>query len=423
MGFSVFTVQIQSASTATEPCCSAGPCNSEYTVYDLTIQSQGTTWPVQKRYTDFVQLESKLRDKFWYIDDLPTLPPKFVLFSKSASAIDKRRKGLEEWLRKILEIGCFSQSGEMSDFLHALENAPVAPLNTDKQAQAKKQAVAAPSKPAPAPVDDAAAKVAAWKSGGAAKLMQKVKNENEEKWAGQAVAPAPAPASAEADKRKWWTSGAANTLKSAVQENNAKWSNSAGETAAAASPPTPPSRGSVSSRPLLQNLFDCMDGRTGRVEHEELTIFIRVVGGRTPPSLSTKMESGSITLTQKEFIDAFEEHLGQVDLRKTYDLISDIFKLSSSSRAQLTEIFQIVDKSHNGYVETDELLDLGTSFSSTFTPEKCNKLLSRMDYNHDGKIALDEFLAFFGNFCQGMPDRQRERGLNGLKNRAISLNL
>merc|ERR1711998_642745 len=134
-GFSEFKVQIRDTEAKNGACCSAtGPCPSQYTEYIITVKSGSDEWTIQHRYSEFVTLDAKLRDKFWYIDDLPVLPPKIVLFPKSESSIAKRKLGLEEWLSTILKIGCFSQSGEMSDFLKVDENrAMPKKLGSDKK--------------------------------------------------------------------------------------------------------------------------------------------------------------------------------------------------------------------------------------------------------------------------------------------------
>lgn len=252
-------------------------------------------------------------------------------------------------------------------------------------------------------------------------MMDKVQKENEAKWS----KPANAATETANAKASWWNSGAAAMMDKVVKENqehHAKQATADPQPAGAQASRSPTSasrRVGASPRPVLQLIFDCMDAQCeGKIEKAELEIFMRVVGAQVPRAVASQLEAGTISLSQKEFIDMFEDQLRDTDLDKHHHHINDIFKLPRDGIVKLTEIFQIIDKDNSGFVDTDELMELGSSFSSTFTPERCNKLLSRMDYNHDGKIALDEFLAFFGNFCSGMPDRQRERGLNGLKIRA-----
>ncbi len=51
---------------------------------------------------------------------------------------------------------------------------------------------------------------------------------------------------------------------------------------------------------------------------------------------------------------------------------------------------------------------LGKLFNPNFTLEKSKKLIAKFDLNNDGKIDLQEFLCFFGNYLPTLaPEKAR----------------
>ena len=67
----------------------------------------------------------------------------------------------------------------------------------------------------------------------------------------------------------------------------------------------------------------------------------------------------------------------------------------------------LVDTDSSGFIDADELLELGKAVNPKFTPEKCRALLDRMDSNHDGTVTTRA-----GDACSGTHWRtfvQRDR--------------
>mmetsp|Transcript_43049 Transcript_43049/g.88075 ORF Transcript_43049/g.88075 Transcript_43049/m.88075 type:complete len:145 (+) Transcript_43049:372-806(+) len=119
MGYSAFIVSITGAETRSgDGQCGIG---SKYVVYILKVVNGDRQWMCEKRYTDFVAIDNVLRSKFWSMK-LPRLPSKKLFFNFDNEFVDKRRSELEDYLKGLLQVACFSQSDEMWTFLTHKDN-------------------------------------------------------------------------------------------------------------------------------------------------------------------------------------------------------------------------------------------------------------------------------------------------------------
>jgi Ca2+-binding EF-hand superfamily protein len=242
-----------------------------------------------------------------------------------------------------------------------------------------------------------------WLQGGAAKVVsqgieaQKTKPDEPKQ-------PAPAPEAAAVNS--WWAN-AHNVVAAAKQEVQAK---------AVAVPESTVSAPSL--RPVLRDLFNTMDSEClGVLSYDEILLFCRVFG-LPADTLAGRSADDKSPLKQAEFIDCFEKKLAKkpdAEFASAAKMISSIFKSSSSWRMDLSIIFGYVDADHNGFLTAEELFQIGQKFNPHFTIEKTQSMLARMDVNSDGKVSLDEFMAFMGDFLFSLPKKKAEKALAALK--------
>lgn len=76
------------------------------------------SWVAEKRYSDFLSFDEKLRKKFWYME-VPKLPEKQIWnFSKQTDDfLQDRQKQLQTYMSTVLKTSCFSQADETWQFL------------------------------------------------------------------------------------------------------------------------------------------------------------------------------------------------------------------------------------------------------------------------------------------------------------------
>ena len=70
---------------------------SKFTQYKIKIFTNDKTWEVNRRYSNFYQLNTKLSKKF---NNLPKLPPKKIF--KTESVLKERQEKLEKYLNILL---------------------------------------------------------------------------------------------------------------------------------------------------------------------------------------------------------------------------------------------------------------------------------------------------------------------------------
>ena len=88
-------------------------------VYVVKVQcNTAHSWVSEKRYSDFLSFDEKLRKKFWYME-VPKLPEKEVWnFSKNTDEfLLARQKQLQTYMSTVLKTSCFSQADETWQFL------------------------------------------------------------------------------------------------------------------------------------------------------------------------------------------------------------------------------------------------------------------------------------------------------------------
>lgn len=86
------------------------------TYYKIQVTIGDIQWKVKHRYSEFFELHNQLIQEHGISKDL--LPSKKVIRNKSPTFIESRRKGLEEYLLKILVFLKKTMPKVLVDFLH-----------------------------------------------------------------------------------------------------------------------------------------------------------------------------------------------------------------------------------------------------------------------------------------------------------------
>mmetsp|Transcript_41778 Transcript_41778/g.83740 ORF Transcript_41778/g.83740 Transcript_41778/m.83740 type:complete len:143 (-) Transcript_41778:276-704(-) len=138
MGFSAFIVSITGTDVRSgDRQCGVG---SKHVVYVMKVINGDRSWLCEKRYSDFIAIDNVLRSKFWYMQ-VPKLPGKKYFFNFDEEFVDKRRGELEEYLRALLQVACFSQSDEMWTFLTHKDSIVGVPPEMEEENQRHAQAL------------------------------------------------------------------------------------------------------------------------------------------------------------------------------------------------------------------------------------------------------------------------------------------
>lgn len=90
----------------------------DFTVYNFAISCQDRKWFIQKRFSQFDQLDTCLNVKYPdHMVNIQRLPPKQMFGSLSASLIALRQKSLDAYLQSILVRPDLTMTEEVRDFV------------------------------------------------------------------------------------------------------------------------------------------------------------------------------------------------------------------------------------------------------------------------------------------------------------------
>ena len=79
----------------------------------------------------------------------------------------------------------------------------------------------------------------------------------------------------------------------------------------------------------------------------------------------------------------------------------------------MREIFRMTDADNSGFIDAEELLELGQAVNTKFKVAKCTELIQRMDTSEDGKVSVEEFLELVSKF-----DGRTENGIRAMRTAA-----
>jgi hypothetical protein len=107
---------------------------SEFTSYSFSVFSASQNWTIQKRYSDFRELDTDLARKYpKRMQKVLRLPPKKILGKNHPSLVDFRQQALEAYLRSIVKDKGLLSTDEIREFLEIPLEAALSDLDSDHQ--------------------------------------------------------------------------------------------------------------------------------------------------------------------------------------------------------------------------------------------------------------------------------------------------
>jgi len=103
------------------------------------------------------------------------------------------------------------------------------------------------------------------------------------------------------------------------------------------------------------------------------------------------------------------------------DLFTSVMKLKRKRRLDLTRVFQCIDIDGSNSMDTEELFQMGRTFNPNWTRKQCGELMLKIDRDGDGGLHCDEFLGFFGDFCEHMAAKHVDKGITAMDKKSKQL--
>lgn len=92
----------------------------------IRVEKDGYDWEVQRRYSDFDELNKQLK---FHFSNVPSLPGKTIFTLRKPEDIEKRRSKLEIYLRLVVQREEFYANAKLAAFLELDEHAEDSLLN------------------------------------------------------------------------------------------------------------------------------------------------------------------------------------------------------------------------------------------------------------------------------------------------------
>lgn len=131
-----------------------------------------------------------------------------------------------------------------------------------------------------------------------------------------------------------------------------------------------------------KKVFDILDSdHSGSIDIKELAMGLRAMG--------LNPTEGEV----RELMNAADvNHDGKLSYDEFSRLFSECYSNSSTSREQVEQFFNSLDKDKSGTLDASELREALIGGPEPLTEEEINTIIQDFDKNHDGKINLQEFL-------------------------------
>jgi Ca2+-binding EF-hand superfamily protein len=81
-------------------------------------------------------------------------------------------------------------------------------------------------------------------------------------------------------------------------------------------------------------------------------------------------------------------------IRLSRDKFNDLFKFNKQELEKIKKAFNEKDLDKSGYLSIDEILAMLRESNSSVTMDEAEVYLNKMDTNGDGKVSIDEYVAF-----------------------------
>lgn len=115
----------------TIPSYKENKADSSAVYFNVELEINQNKWYVEKRFSEFDNLYKALKNTY---HNIPVLPSKSFLFKMTENEMDQRRKGLEEFLQKMVIRNDLMNSEAVKSFLQLDKNASEMMVNPPKLA-------------------------------------------------------------------------------------------------------------------------------------------------------------------------------------------------------------------------------------------------------------------------------------------------
>ena len=106
--------------------------SSEFTAYSFSVLNGSEKWTIQKRYSDFRELDLDLAKKYpKRMQRVLRLPPKKLFGKNSQSLVDFRQQALDAYLKSLLKDKGLLNTDEIREFLEIPLEAALSDLNSE----------------------------------------------------------------------------------------------------------------------------------------------------------------------------------------------------------------------------------------------------------------------------------------------------
>ncbi|KAH3713110.1 calmodulin-beta-like [Dreissena polymorpha] len=133
----------------------------------------------------------------------------------------------------------------------------------------------------------------------------------------------------------------------------------------------------------VKNMFDQMDKNgNGKVSKEEMGKLLR--------SMGVQMTGEELEAAMKK-IDTNKD--GQISYSEFKTFVMRQFHESSGSKEdQIRQVFRMIDRDDNGYIQKAEIRRAVKALGETLTNAELEDMMREADLNNDGKINYEEFV-------------------------------
>ncbi|CAF2880538.1 unnamed protein product [Rotaria sp. Silwood2] len=80
---------------------------------------------------------------------------------------------------------------------------------------------------------------------------------------------------------------------------------------------------------------------------------------------------------------------------------TNIYGLDADQLFELQAAFHQIDTNHNGYITGNELRQCLLRSGVPYNDLEIQRVLSKMDYNRDGRVSYDEYMKFMSRIYRG----------------------
>jgi hypothetical protein len=103
----------------------------------------------------------------------------------------------------------------------------------------------------------------------------------------------------------------------------------------------------------------------------------------------------------------FEAEFKAIPIKKgtPTEFVERLIESSNELVKLITSVFKNFDKNNDGFIELGELQALSKELGSELKSEEAKKMIKIMDVNKDGKISLEELIAWWKTGCRGSSQR------------------